>query len=235
MNCHLRLGSADTLTLKGAILVYKGGRDAFASWHEAGAREAGAPVLGPAQPLTTGFLRALAQGLGARIRPEILPENVLMRTPDALLWWTPASRHTMYFRETDETLRAVSGAIFPQPALVFRVSGRDLHIRALATNVRPGATTPLFVAPYFNAQENGLVCQGSMRSPDGPFVEAMRGWEDAFFGSEFTHLWGGGRMCRHKDGVAALWRAVAGKRRFPVGQLADARQTLQAFAEWEML
>jgi len=72
-----------------------------------------------------------------------------------------------------------------------------------------------------------------MRSPEGPFVEAIQGWEDAFFGSEFTHLWGGGRMCRHKGGVAALWKAAAGKRSFPVAQLTDARQTLQAFAEWE--
>lgn len=233
MDCHLRLGSAETLTLKGAILVYKGGRDGFATWHDAEGREASAAVLGPAQPLTTSSLRALAQGLGNRIRPEILPENVLMRTPDALMWWTPASRRILYFRETDEMLSAVSGAVFPQPALVFRVSGRELHIRALATNTRPCATTPLFVAPYFNVQENGLVCQGSMRSPEGPFVEAIQGWEDAFFGSEFTHLWGGGRMCRRKGGVATLWKAVAGKRRFPVGQLMEARQTLQAFAEWE--
>lgn len=233
MDCHLSLGSADTLTLQGAILVYQGGRDAFATWHNAEGHETSAPSLGPAQPLTMGFLRTLAQGLGSRVRPEILPDSVLVRTPEVLLWWTPASRRVMFFRGTDKDLGPVSGKTFPQPALLFRVSGRKLHIRALGTNTRPGATTPLFVAPYFNTQEDGLVCQGSMRSPEGPFVEAMGGWEEAFFGSEFTHLWGGGRMCRHKGGVAALWKAVAGKRRFPVGQLADARQTLQALAEWE--
>ena len=69
-----------------------------------------------------------------------------------------------------------------------------------------------------------------MRSPEGPFVEAMDGWEEALFSSEFTDLWGGGRMCRHKGGVADLWPEIAGKRTFPVEQLADARQTPQAFA-----
>jgi hypothetical protein len=42
---------------------------------------------------------------------------------------------------------------------------------------------------------------------------------------------GRGRMCRHKGGVAALWRKVAGKSSFPFVQLVDARQTLQTFAE----
>jgi PRTRC genetic system protein B len=231
MDCNLSLGSADTLTLHGAILVYKGSRDTFATWHEAEVREGTAPILGPAQSLSTGFLRTLAHGLGSRVRPEILPDNVLVRTPDVLIWWAPASRRRMFFRETDESLGMLSGRIFPQPPLLFRVSGRELHIRALRTNARPCNTTQLLVAPYYNTQESGMVCQGSMRSPEGPFVESMVVWEEAFFSSEFTHLWGGDRMCQHKGGVAALWTAVAGKRLFPVEQLADARETLQAFAE----
>jgi PRTRC genetic system protein B len=231
VNCTLSFGSADNLTLKGAILVYTGSRDAFVTWHEAEEREGRAPGLGPAQPLSTAFLRTLAQGLGSRVRPEILPENVLMRTPDVLMWWIPAGRRRMFFRETDEALGALNGQVFPQPGLIFRVSGRELRIRALRESVRPRATTLLHVAPYYNAQEDGLICQGSMRSPEGPFVAAMEGWEEAFFGSEFTHVWGGGRMCRYKGGVGGLWRELAGKRSFPVEQLAEARQTLQAFAE----
>ena len=60
MDCTLSLGSADTLTLQGAILVYKGGRDAFATWHKAEERKGTAAGLGPAQPLSTAFLRLLA-------------------------------------------------------------------------------------------------------------------------------------------------------------------------------
>ena len=229
MDCHISLQGADSLSLQGAILVYKGARDVFASWHEAIVGKGTAPQLGPALPLSTMFLKSLAEGLGSNLRTELLPPNVLVRTPDTLVWWTPATSRRMFFSQFDEILGPLSGRSFPHPALVFRVSGRELRIRAISQSKRPDATTPLFVAPYYNTQENGLVCQGSMRSPDGPFVNAMTAWEDAFFASEFTHLWGGGRMCQHKQGVAGLWKSVAGAKGFPVRLLANALQTLQEF------
>lgn len=229
MDCHISLQGADSVALQGAILVYRGARDVFASWHEATVGKGAAPQLGPALPLSTMFLRSLTEGLGSNLRTELLPPNVLVRTPDTLVWWTPATSRRMFFSQFDEILGPLSGRSFPHPALVFRVSGRELRIRAISQSKRPDAITPLFVAPYYNTQENGLVCQGSMRSPDGPFVNAMTAWEDAFFTSEFTHLWGGGRMCQHKQGVAGLWKSVEGAKVFPVRQLANARQTLQEF------
>jgi PRTRC genetic system protein B len=229
MDCHINLQGADSLSLQGAILVYKGTRDVFASWHEATVGKGTAPQLGPALPLSTMFLKSLAEGLGSNLRTELLPPNVLVRTPDTLVWWTPATCRRMFFSQSDEILGPLSGRSFPHPALVFRVSGRELRIRAISQSKRPDATTPLFVAPYYNTQESGLVCQGSMRSPDGPLVNAMTAWEDAFFASEFTHLWGGGRMCRHKQGVAGLWKSLEGAKVFPVRLLANARQTLQQF------
>ena len=229
MDCHISLQGADSLALQGAILVYKGTRDVFASWHEATVGEGTAPQLGPALPLSMLFLKSLAEGLGSNLRTEFLPPNVLVRTPDTLVWWTPATNRRMFFSQLDEDLGSFSGRSFPHPALVFRVSGRELRIRAISQSKRPDATTPLFVAPYYNTQENGLVCQGSMRSPDGPFVDAMTAWENAFFASEFTHLWGGGRMCRHKQGVAGLWKSVEGVTVFPIRLLANACQTLQEF------
>lgn len=229
MDCHISLQGADTLTLQGAILVYKGARDVFASWHEATAGKGTAPQLGPALPLSTMFLKSLAEGLGSNLRTELLPPNVLARTPDTLVWWTPAKARRMFFSQFDKDLGPYSGRSFPHPALVFRVSGRQLRIRAISQSKRPDAATPLLIAPYYNTQENGLVCQGSMRSPDGPFVESMKAWEEAFFESEFTHLWGGGRMCRHKQGVAGLWKSVEGAKVFPARLLSNARQTLQEF------
>jgi len=214
MDCHISLQGADSLSLQGAILVYKGVRDVFASWHEASVGKGTAPQLGPALPLSTMFLKSLAEGLGSNLRTELLPPNVLVRTPDTLVWWTPAASRRMFFSQFDEILGSLSGRSFPHPALVFRVSGRELRIRAIKQGKRPDATTPLFVAPYYNTQENGLVCQGSMRSPEGPFVNSMTAWEDAFFASEFTHLWGGGRMCQHKRGVAGLWKSVEGAKGF---------------------
>ena len=235
MDCNVYLGGPSEFTLQGAILVYRGGHatgGAFASWHEVETDKARAPQLGPAQSLSTYFLKELSRGLGAMMRPEILPENVLVRTPDKLVWWQPAQLRKMFFRNDDE-LGIVSGRVFPQPALVFRASHRELWIRALADDARPTATTALNVAPYYNANTEGVVCQGTMRSPEEASVAAMPQWEQSFFESEFTHIFGSGHFTQHPDGVVGLWRSLAGEKTFPIELLASAGETLAQFAERE--
>src|SRR5712671_7279079 len=90
MNIYVDVGGSEALTLKGALRVYQGKSRSFVAWHEARNSEQGAPYLGEAQQLTTEFVHSLAQGLGSRIPVEILPENVLVRTAEAVVWWTPA-------------------------------------------------------------------------------------------------------------------------------------------------
>ena len=163
-------------------------------------------------------------------RPEILPDNVLVRTPDTLVWWRPAQRRKMFFRNDDE-LGGVSGRVFPQPPLVFRATHRELSIRALASNARPTGATALHVAPYYNVNIDGVVCQGTMRAPDEFTVASMAQWERAFFESEFTHIYGSGHFTCHAGGVASLWRSLAGKSTFPAGSLSASGKTLAQFAE----
>ena len=81
MDLHLSLGPSEKLTLTGAILVYRGARQAFAAWHRAITNSDGAPTLGEAESLSTEFLRVLSAGLGAYVAPEILPAPVLVRMP----------------------------------------------------------------------------------------------------------------------------------------------------------
>ena len=230
MKCSVQFGGLTHLELSGAVLIYRSPGSVFATWHDAETSEGEAPRLGPATPLSHAFVEELAAGLGSSIRPEILPANVLVRTTEVLVWWTPAVSRQMFFRTGDE-LGRISGQMFPQPALVFRVVRSKLWIRALAKSERPGASTALKVAPYHNVNSEGLVCQGSMRSPDGLAVTSMPLWEKAFFESEFTHVYGGGHLTRHPKGIAGLWRSMAGRRRFPVESLVDAEETLQQFAE----
>lgn len=235
MDCNIYLGGPSQFELNGAILVYSGGQapgGAFAAWHDVEGDSVGAPRLGPAKPLTTSFLKDLSRGLGAMTRPEIFPENVLLRTPETLVWWRPAQRKKMYFRH-DDGLGAVSGRTFPQPALIYRVTHHELWIRALAENARPTGTTTLMVAPYYNVNIEGAVCQGSMRSPEEASVAAMAQWEQAFFQSEFTHIYGSGHFTRHPGGVAGLWMSVAGKQTFPVDHLSPAGESLTQFVERE--
>jgi len=232
MNSYVNIGGSEALSLKGALLIYQGQQRGFVAWHEARpAADGGAPYLGEAQPLTTEFVRGLAQGLGSRIALEILPENVLVRTAEILVWWTPAKHRTMFFAPHDPNLKGLNGKRFPHPPLVWKVSGRDLWVRALAENKRPSAATKLMTAPYWNvAGEEGWTCQGSMRSPEDTAIGAIDLWERAFFQSEFTHASGTTSLTTHPEGFLSLWKGLVDRRRsFPVEYLTPAKQTLLEF------
>jgi PRTRC genetic system protein B len=228
MKAYVNIGSNREFKLAEAILIYRGGGDgAFASLHQVKHGENEVPYLAPGEALTTAFLRALAQGLGAQVKPEILPDNVLARTPDMLVWWSRPQQRVIFFGGTDQEARKLNGLVFPHPALVFKVAGKDLFVQAVATNLRPSSKTPMKTAPYWNADIR--VCAGSMRVPDSSDVASIPQWEDAFFQSEFTHPAGAVRLTSHPEGFIGLWRSLAGRKRFPVQYLVDAGETLQEF------
>ena len=183
MEAQIRIGASRDFTLKQAVLIYGDGSAAFATLHEVRAEKNQAPYLGPGQSLTTAFLRTLAHGLGARMVPEILPENVLARTPDMIVWWSRTQRRVMFLGGGSEEAQRLNGHKYPHPPLVCKISGQELFVRALETDARPCASTPLKTAPYWNTNGQGLVCQGSMRVPDEVNVDSIAGWEDAFFSS----------------------------------------------------
>ena len=165
------------------------------------------------------------------IRPQILPENVVIRTAEAIAWWTRPRQRPMFFRGADPRAEVLSGKIYPHPALVFLTSGKDLYVRALGEDVRPSADTRLKNAPYWNSDAHGLVCQGDMRAPDEVSVGAIRAWEEAYFQSTFTHPNGAVRLTTHPKGFHGLWTELIGKSEFPNGFLADSKETLQDFIE----
>ena len=85
---------------------------------------------------------------------------MLIRTAEAVVWWTPAAYRTMFFRSTAEDTQGLNGKRFPHPPLVWCVSGRELWVRAMLENARPKPTTKLRVAPYFNVNgEDGLTAK----------------------------------------------------------------------------
>jgi hypothetical protein len=86
MQAYVAIGANCEFKLSQAVLVYwAGGGGAFASLHKVSRADDGIPYLAPGEPLTTAFVRTLAQGLGAQVKPEIYPENALARTPDMLV------------------------------------------------------------------------------------------------------------------------------------------------------
>ncbi len=232
MNAYVDIGGSEVLALKGALLVYQGKSRGFVTWHEVRRCAAeGAPFLGEAQELTTEFVHHLAQGLGTRIPTEILPGNVLARTAETIVWWSPGMIRTMFFAAHDPDAYKLNGKRFPQPSLIWKVNGKDLWVRALPENRRPVAGTQLKTAPYWNVDgETGWTCQGSMRSPDDLGVASIALWERAFFQSEFTHHTGTRPLTNHPGGFLELWRSLGGRRQmFPVKYLTPAKETLQEF------
>ena len=233
MEVSVAIGGGQCMALSGAVVVYRGGSEVFAAWHPAKQGPAGgAPYLGEAEPLTTEFLRALSAGLGAYVAPEILPPCVLVRTSECMVWWSPAQHRTLFFSEGSEGGKDLNGKRYPIPPLVFKVTGGSLWVRALERNDRPLAETGLKTAPFWNGNDAGAICLGSMRIPESSGVQAIEGWERGFFQSEFTHAYGAARLTSFPGGFLPLCRHLAGSRKpFPVTYLTDARETLRQFVE----
>jgi len=206
--------------------VYGDGTTAFATLHPVVSKGSDqAPYLGPGQALTSAFLRTLAAELGARIAAEILPANVLARTPDMITWWTRARREMMFFGGADQKARELNGAVYPHPSLVFKVTDRELFVRALEKDERPAEGTLLKSAPYWNLDFAGRVCLGSMRVPDDGTVASIASWESGFFRSEFTHPNGAVRLTNHPHGFLGLWKGLKNSESdFPVEFLTEANE-----------
>ena len=239
MNTSVKIGLSQDFRLSRALLVYGTSsydgfpyRHPFVTLHNVVHEDDGAR-LGEAQLATPDMLISLMVSLGRSVPVEVLPERVLVRTTDMIVWWSPASKRTMFFsdRGGDATLQKLNAKRFPHPALIFKACGRQLSIRALARNERPSEQSKLFVAPYWNCDNQGSVCTGSMKIPHEKSVKAIQSWEQSFFQSEFTHAAGGTKQTRFPGGFLAMWLSLIAKQEFPCRYLVDAAQTLREFIE----
>ena len=231
MDVHVRIGNTRTFALKQAVLLYQEGNRAFATLHEVKSRPDGPCYLSAGQSVTTGFLQTLAKGLGANLAAEVLPENVLARTPDLIAWWSPTQCRLMFFGGGLAETAKLNGRMYPHPPLVFVIYERELFVRALAENGRPKNDTRLRNAPYWNTDAHGRVCLGSMRVPGEASASTIAAWEGAYFASEFTHPSGAVRLTTHPRGFLGLWSTLGGRKRFPARFLADSKQNLDEFIE----
>jgi PRTRC genetic system protein B len=232
MDVRARIGDRRIFTLKQALLLYEDGSRAFATLHEVKHQTGNAPYLCAGQSVTTAFLETLAKGLGANVAAEVLPEHVLARTSELIAWWSKAQPRLMFFGDGNAEAKKLNGKMYPHPALVFVIHGRELFVRALGENQRPSPNTQLKNAPYWNTDAQGRVCLGSMRVPEEANVGSISGWERAYFASEFTHPSGAVRLTTHPGAFLGLWLNLAGKKqKFPAKFLVDSKQTLAEFVQ----
>ena len=224
MRFSIDIGSELELKLYQAVLLYRNdhGNRFMATVHGVVQQDSdGSPALGAGQLLSTASLRELSRQMGTGCPVEFLPDHVVARTPDLLAWWMPAAVRPMFFCAGSE-LEAISGKRFPHPALLFVVRNSILYVRALSASQRPGPDSKLAAAPYWNIDSlNGAVCAGTMRAPKSLTVTSIAAWQQAFFQSEFTHPGGAGRLTKRRGGTTALWKSLAGKKRFPIPTLIE--------------
>lgn len=226
------LGGAEAFRLRDAILVYGDGQRGFATRHEPMQGPDGrSTILGPGQLVSTAFVKALANDLGASVPVEVLAPEVLVRTAEVTVWWRPATKAPMFFNlakgdANRAPLAKISGRSVAHPPLVFMATPDGLWVRALRESQRPVATTEVFAAPYYNVAQDGRVCVGSMRAPHGRGMDSLAQWERAFFESEFTHPLTGAKLTAFPKGFVGLWTMLAGSGKtkgpahFPVNTLA---------------
>ena len=237
MDTHINLKSTASFELREALLVYSSDRNmggvpatAFVTKHHVKLSAAGVPSVEPGSPLGESDIITLIQQLRGSLPSEFLPENVLMRTQETIVWWTPATTRPMFYAtDRGAELEQLSGKRFPQPALVLRAHSGSLDIRALAESKRPTPDTPMYVAPYWNVSDNGSVCLGSTKAPREASVKSLPRWEASFFESEFTHANAHTGLTKHPGGFMGLWLSLIGKKKFPVEHLRDAKETLTKF------
>lgn len=227
MTSHFALPGDATkrLDLKKALLLYTNSQgDALATVHDIHKPEEG-PSLLPGTPLDRNALADLVAKLsGQSQRRTILAERTLFADASMLVWWCPSARRKLYFKSGKADLDELSGKEALHPPLVFLARSQHLSVWALAGNARPLATTKLYTAPYFNLYAGGNMCIGNVRLPESldPSEPTLVQWEEAFFGTNFTHSnLGSGKLTSFPGGHNALWKAMVsgGYDRFPHSSL----------------
>lgn len=239
--------------LSRAVLIYEGGtygqHSAFATLHSVVAGKGNQPILDAGVPATKEACTDIARALGAASSLSgFTPPNLLYLGARAVLWWRPPGRARMHF----DTRRAAAGdqvddaaqsklighrgAVTPQPGLVFGVVGREWYVFAVAGAQRPGPTEQLLRAPYFNVWDSGKICTGSTPLPKTLSPDTLGTYEEAFFGSNFTHpnIRPPGKLVEHEAGPYQFWRDGLDGRwgeTFPAAALIPAKLTLQALAK----
>lgn len=192
----------------------------------------GAPIN--AHPLTVHEAIKLAESLTVEkdktnklTSDGILPANLLYfdAESDKIMWYTKPQFRNLYFTKS---LGIPSGRCHT-PAMLWTADRKSLNVYALIGNRKPTLNSPLFYAPFFNVNESGNVCLGSVdvqTEEKGSVKELMKLWETYFFNSYFSHL-----MAEHNPvngNCVLLWEDLSGSEKcFPENMLIKTNQKLK--------
>lgn len=179
---------ADELRTTHAVFFHqRSNRLALTTAHVVQTDADGIPLVGPGRPMTPEDEQTLLDLLMGREEAavlEILPASVLLRERDTLMWWLPPEVRPMHLRSHQFGDRTIQTR---WPNLVVLVTGRALHIAALAGTARPDAHSALFHAPLPNVYADGRMCTGNVHLPLAASIGRMAEWEAVITQSYWTH------------------------------------------------
>ena len=115
------------------------------------------------------------------------------------------------------------------PPLLWIANRNKISVYAMNTSNRPTEKTSLYHAPFFNVNDNGAVCMGTVDisiKKTASLEEFTTAWENYFFNSYFSHL-----MLSHnpiKGNLVSLWKKLTNTDKpFPKEKLLKANKTLK--------
>ena len=171
----------------------------------------GRPING--HPLSVKESHALAKALQIKekkaqgfLTPKgLMPAHVLTVNSSSngfAVWPTPPKKIKLLFIEN----LGIPSAKAHIPALVWKAGKNSLQVFAL-NETQITETTPVCHAPFFNIYADGRVCMGNVRigiPKDCGLEQFMALWEDYFFNSYFSHLFGGHQPI--SGNIVQLWQ-----------------------------
>jgi len=114
----------------------------------------------------------------------------------------------------------------PMPPMIF--TGRGTHYAVYGIKRRPrDVHCRLYHAPYPNVYLHGAICQGNAPFPACTPETITPSLSLFLEGSSFNGDLAQGKCRSHPDNVLALWKELAGKKRFPLKELVGCGKVLR--------
>lgn len=196
------------------------------------------PARGAIKDITEEDVRTLRKvfnSLGSNMEIGLLPENVLATQPGGFVWWLPAQKRPIAFTsDLSESVGIKNGTVVSWPALLFmaKANGGSTKVFAMKESKRPTGETELYKPPFWNVQPHGSICFGSAQiDTDTNAVNFIHSVEEAFFLSQFSHMYGSSQRLK-KLTLDEAWKRATYKD-FPSEQMLSADLTVNALLSHE--
>jgi len=182
-------------------------------------------------PLTKKLLGGMLEEIDPQKLHKIncegfLPKNLLhysnKNVEANMIWYIKSSNRNLTFSKG----LGIKDGVMHLPTLVFKLKGNGLSMYAAKTN-NVTEKTKLYRAPFHNIFDNGGVCMGNSRVIKSTNVKKlMKGWEDGFFMSKFSHLQSGGSPIKGNLNTF-INEQIKGKKLFDRSVLLDINKTVE--------